>query len=598
VLISSDNPLIVQSDFTILAEVDAPRHDAAREWLARFAELVKMPEHVHTYRITPLSLWNALSAGLAIDAILAALDDFSRYPVPASVPPHLREIASRFGAIRLESPDGDDAPFLLTVRDESLAGELALQESLRGYLGPRLGPRQFAIEPPWRGPLKRSLMKLGWPVEDRAGFEDGADLGVAMREADRNGRPLVLRDYQKEAVEAFSRGNAAGAGVISLPCGSGKTIIGLACLAAAGTRTLILATGVTAARQWREELLDKTTLTEEDIGEFSGDRKEIRPVTIATYQVLTHRSGPKRGNTGDAGGDVETRGSDVEPGDGSRSFVHFDLFDAAGWGLIIYDEVHLLPAPLFQAASSVQSRRRLGLTATLVREDGLEGDVFALIGPKLYEVPWRELESRGWIAPAVCHEIRLPMPESRWLDYATAAAKAKPRVAAENPLKESIVKELLARHEGEPVLVIGTYIEHLAALAENLGLPLLDGASTQKRRDELFGRFRRGEIRALAVSKIANFSIDLPDASVAIQISGQFGSRQEEAQRLGRLLRPKSGGRTASFYTLVTRDTVEQEYALKRQLFLCEQGYGYQLFLLGDDLVLPPTAPHLPETTR
>jgi DNA excision repair protein ERCC-3 len=590
---SSDNPLIVQSDFTILAEVDAPRHEAAREWLARFAELVKMPEHVHTYRITPLSLWNALSAGLSVDAVLGALEDFSRYPVPASVPAQLRELGSRFGALRLDAPDAGDAPLVLTVRDEPLADELALQESLRNHLGRRLGPRQFAVESPWRGPLKRSLMKLGWPVDDRAGFSEGAALAVSLRTEDRSGRPLVLRDYQKEAVDAFSRGGAAGAGVISLPCGSGKTIIGLACLAAAGTRTLILATGVTAARQWREELLDKTTLTEEEIGEFSGDRKEIRPVTIATYQVLTHRSGPKRGSRAE---EPEEGAGDDGAGDESRAFVHFDLFDAAGWGLIVYDEVHLLPAPLFQAASSVQSRKRLGLTATLVREDGLEGDVFALIGPKLYEVPWRELESRGWIAPAVCHEIRLPMAESRWLDYATAAAKAKPRVAAENPHKESVVRELLARHEGEPVLVIGTYIEHLTALAEALDLPLLDGASSQKRRDELFGKFRRGEIRALAVSKIANFSIDLPDASVAIQVSGQFGSRQEEAQRLGRLLRPKRGGRTASFYTLVTRDTVEQEYALRRQLFLCEQGYAYRLFLLGDDLVMPPGVPHLPES--
>lgn len=588
---SAANPLIVQSDFTILAEVDAPRHDEAREWLARFAELVKMPEHVHTYRITPLSLWNAISAGLAIEAILAALDDFSRYPVPDSVPPQLRELASRFGALRLDLSGAGDGTLALTARDEALAGELALHESLRNYLGPRLGPRRFAVDSPWRGPLKRSLMKLGWPVEDRAGFADGTALEVSLRETDRSGRPLVLRDYQKEAAEAFSRGGAAGAGVISLPCGSGKTIIGLACLAAARTRTLILATGVTAARQWREELLDKTTLTEDEIGEFSGDRKEIRPVTIATYQVLTHRSGPKgRG----AGNGPEEEG----PGEASRSFVHFDLFDAAGWGLIVYDEVHLLPAPLFQAASSVQSRRRLGLTATLVREDGLEGDVFALIGPKLYEVPWRELESRGWIAPATCHEIRLPMPDSHWLEYATAGAKAKPRVAAENPRKESVVRELLARHEGEAVLVIGTYVEHLAALAAALDLPLLEGASSQKRRDELFGKFRRGEIRALAVSKIANFSIDLPDASVAIQVSGQFGSRQEEAQRLGRLLRPKSGGRTAHFYTLVTRDTVEQEYALRRQLFLCEQGYAYRLFLLGDDLALPPAPPHPSEPGR
>lgn len=579
------NPLIVQSDFTILAEVDAPRYAEARDRLARFAELVKMPEHVHTYRITPLTLWNARAAGLEVDGIVEALTEFSRYPLPPAVEPQLRETASRYGSLWLER-DGPDGRLRLVARDAALAAELAMQSPLTPLLGARLDAVSFEVEPPWRGPLKRALVKLGWPVEDRAGFVPGDPLALALRKRDLAGRPLRLRDYQVEAADAFERGGASGAGVISLPCGSGKTIIGIACMARAGMHTLILATSVTAARQWRTELLDKTTLREEDIGEYSGDRKELRPVTIATYQVLTHRSGRKPSG---ANGDSSAR-EESENGS-ARKFSHFDVFDARNWGLIIYDEVHLLPAPLFQAAASVQSRRRLGLTATLVREDGLEGDVFALIGPKIYEVPWRELEQRGWIAPAVCTEIRLPLPETLWLDYATAQPREKPRVAAANPAKAPLVRALLASHPEEPALVIGTYLEHLAGLAEELGLPLLDGSSCQKRRDELFGAFRRGEIRALVVSKIANFSIDLPDASVAIQVSGQFGSRQEEAQRLGRLLRPKGPGKVAHFYTLVTRDTVEQDFALKRQLFLCEQGYAYRLHLAGETDDLAPLFP-------
>ena len=579
---NSDNPLIIQSDMTILAEVDSPRYAEARDRLARFAELVKMPEHVHTYRLTPLSLWNACAAGIAVDEIVATLTDFAKFPLPPSVEPQLREIASRFGSLQLvREPAGTLA---LRVLRPGLANELAAQSSLTPYLGQRLSSDAFLVEPPWRGPLKRALVKLGWPVEDQAGFSEGAPLEVALREVCRSGLPLVLRDYQDDAATRFTCGSSAGAGVVVLPCGGGKTIVAIACVTRLATHTLILATSVTAARQWRDELLDKTNLTEDDIGEFSGRSKDIRPVTIATYQVLTHR---------------QTRKNSPEPepsdSDGPREFSHFELFDSHPWGLIVYDEVHLLPAPLFQAAASVQTRRRLGLTATLVREDGMEGDVFALVGPKIHEVPWRILEGQGWIAPAVCTEIRIPLPERLVLDYHTAPPRQRPQVAAANPDKAAWVSVLLARHPGEPALVIGTYLESLKEIAASLDLPLLDGSTPQLRRDELFGAFRRGEIPALAVSRIANFSIDLPDASVAIQISGQFGSRQEEAQRLGRLLRPKKGGRRAWFYTLVTADTVEQDFALKRQLFLCEQGYEYRLHIARSPTPdLPPESTDLP----
>lgn len=575
------NPLIVQSDLTVLAEVDSPRHAEARDQLARFAELVKMPEHVHTYRLTPLSLWNACAAGLEVGAIIETLAGFARFPLPPSVEPQLRETAGRFGALQLTRDS--EGGLVLHVRRPGLAAEMVRQPGLTPYLGTRLGADSFRVEAPWRGPLKRALVKLGWPVEDHAGFVDGAPLAVAMRTTCRGGGPMVLRDYQQAAADRFAAGGSAGAGVVVLPCGAGKTIVGIACLSRLAEHTLVLVTSVTAARQWRAELLDKTTLGEDEIGEFSGRSKDIRPVTIATYQVLTHRH--KRAPAAAPGG---------PPGGAAAGFSHFGLFDRHPWGLIIYDEVHLLPAPLFQAAASVQARRRLGLTATLIREDGLEGDVFALVGPKLHEVPWRDLEHQGWIAPAVCTEIRLPLPEPMVLDYHTAPPRRRPQVAAANPHKIAWVKALLDRHPGEPALVIGTYLDHLGTVAAELGLPLLDGASPQHERDAWFGAFRRGEVPALAVSRIANFSIDLPDAGVAIQISGQFGSRQEEAQRLGRLLRPKAAGRRAWFYTLVSADTVEQEFALKRQLFLCEQGYEYRLHLAGGgcpDLPLEPATP-------
>jgi len=580
------NPLIVQSDLTVLLEVDSPRYLEARGQLGKFAELVKMPEHVHTYRITSLSLWNACAAGLEVESVVDALADLSKYPPPQSVAPQLREMAGRFGALRLERLQ--DGELGLRVLRPGLAEELARHASLKNLLGDFWEPGVLSVEAPWRGPLKRTLAKLGWPVDDKAGFTPGAGVPMALRETCLSGKALQLRDYQTAAARRFNEGNLAGAGVVVLPCGGGKTLVGLACMVELGMQTLILASSVTAARQWKQEILDKTTLSAEDVGEYSGERKEIKPVTIATYQVLTHRETKPRKGRGDP--EPETVTEPATP----AGFSHFGLFDSQDWGLVIYDEVHLLPAPLFQASASIQARRRLGLTATLIREDGLETDVFALIGPKLFEIPWRELEGSGWIAPALCTEIRIPMPEHLVLDYATCGARQQPQAAAANPAKTDWARTLLELHQGEAALVIGTYLEPLKRVAEALDIPLLDGSLSHARREALFTDFRSGKVPVLAVSKVANSSIDLPDASVAIQISGQFGSRQEEAQRLGRILRPKDG-RRAYFYTLVTADTVEQDFALRRQLFLCEQGYEYRLVVTdagppNASLVRPPAS--------
>jgi DNA excision repair protein ERCC-3 len=580
------NPLIIQSDLTILLEVDSPRYLEARGHLAKFAELVKMPEHVHTYRITSLSLWNACAAGLEVEAVVGALLDLSKYPPAQSVVPQLREMASRFGALRLERLECGGLG--LRILRPGLAEELAQHASLKNLLGGLLEAGLFSVEAPWRGPLKRALANLGWPVEDRAGFSAGAALPMALRKTCISGQDLRLRDYQQAAAHHFREGNLGGAGVVVLPCGAGKTVVGLVCMVELGMHTLILASSVTAARQWRQEILDKTTLSADDLGEYSGERKEIKPVTIATYQVLTHRDAKARRGGGGHSLPEQEHGR-------APSFSHFRLFDAQEWGLVIYDEVHLLPAPLFQASASVQARRRLGLTATLIREDGLETDVFALIGPKLFDIPWRELESAGWIAPALCTEIRIPMPGHLLLDYATCGARQQPQAAAANPAKTDWARALLELHPGEPTLIIGTYLNPLKRLADALAIPVMDGSLSQSKREALLSDFRSGKVPVLAVSKVANSSIDLPDASVAIQISGQFGSRQEEAQRLGRILRPKDG-RRAHFYTLVTADSVEQDFALRRQLFLCEQGYEYRLLLAEpgppDALLLRENALH------
>jgi DNA excision repair protein ERCC-3 len=555
-----DNPLIVQGDHTLLVEVDSPRYAEARDRLAPFAELVKSPEHVHTYRITPLSIWNACAAGLSPEEIVATLKDLAKYPVPANVTSGVRGHASRYGRLRLVRPgldakDEEGEGLTLAAADLPLAEEIARQKGVAPLLGERLSPLTFRIDPGSRGRLKQALVKAGFPAEDLAGYKAGERLNLALRETTEKGRPFALRDYQRVAAATFHAAGTerGGSGVIVLPCGAGKTVVGMACMAELQCSTLVLTTSVTAVQQWISELLDKTDLRADQIGAYHSGAKEIRPVTVATYQILTHR------------------------GRRDGGFTHLGLFDERDWGLIVYDEVHLLPAPIFQVTAGLQARRRLGLTATLVREDGHEEDVFALIGPKKAEVPWKVLERQGWIAEAACTEVRVEMPEALRMPYALAEPRLQFRLASENPRKARLVREILARHPEEPALVIGMYLDQIESIARELGIPVLTGETPQRRRDELFTDFREGRLKVLAVSKVANFAVDLPDAALAVQVSGTFGSRQEEAQRLGRILRPKAGGNQAHFYTLVSRDTVEQEFALQRQLFLCEQGYEYRI---------------------
>ena len=547
-----DNPCIVQSDRTILVEVDSPRYVEARDALARFAELVKSPEHVHTYRVTPLSIWNACASGMAAEQIVDTLHAFAKYDVPQLIQTEIATIAARYGKLQLmRAPSG----LVLTVDSKPLAEELVRQREVAPFLTERVSPCDFVIDSAQRGRLKQMLIKVGYPIEDLAGYREGERLEIGLRNTTQDDFTFQLRDYQQEAADIFYASGTArgGSGVVVLPCGAGKTIVGLACMAQVQASTLVLTTNVTATRQWIAELLDKTTLTEDLIGEYSSYTKDIRPVTLATYNILTWRAGR------------------------DQPFEHLDLFDQRDWGLIIYDEVHLLPAPVFQVTAGLQARRRLGLTATLVREDGREDDVFALIGPKKVDVPWKVLEHQGWIATAQCHELRVPMSDALRMDYAVTPKRQKFRVASENPAKTEVVRDILDQHADDQILIIGMYVEQLQELAAELDIPLLSGSTRQKRRDEVFEQFKAGDLRLLAVSKVANFAVDLPDAAVAIQISGTFGSRQEEAQRLGRILRPKPGTNQAYFYTLVSRDTVEQDFALKRQLFLCEQGYQYAI---------------------
>lgn len=546
------NPLIVQSDRTVLLEVDNPRYEAARDALARFCELVKSPEHVHTYRITPLSLWNAAAAGVSVEAMLGTLEELGKFPLPGNVRADIVDYVARYGRVKLERRDGD---LLLTSTDDILITELQHHKQVQPFLLARPDRLSLQVDPARRGHLKQALVKIGFPVEDLAGYVPGAPLEIALRPNRRDGRPWALRGYQQEAVDLFwARGAArGGSGVIVLPCGAGKTMVGLGAMAQVGAQTLIVCTNTVAVRQWMAEIRDKTRVPDEALGEYTGEVKELRPVTLTTYQCLTYRK----------------RGTD--------EFPHLALFDAQDWGLIVYDEVHLLPAPVFRITAEIQARRRLGLTATLVREDGREDDVFSLIGPKKYDVPWRELEKQGWIAQAVCHEIRLRLPEEHRMLYALAGDRDKYAVAAQNPVKFAVARELAERHAEDNVLIIGQYLEQLDALAAHLQAPLVTGKTPNREREKVFERFRRGELKRLVVSKVANFSLDLPEANVAIQVSGTYGSRQEEAQRLGRILRPKQDGGCATFYTLVTRDTRDQDYAANRQLFLTEQGYRYTI---------------------
>lgn len=554
------NPLIVVADRTVLVEVDNPLYAEARDALAPFAELEKSPEHIHTYRLTPLSLWNAAAAGMTAETMIGVLERYTKYPLPTNIGTDIADLVSRYGRVKLvrhgEAASSEGLSALrLECADIPLLEELARQPKVREYLGQRLDSRSFLIDPAHRGVLKQALIAVGYPAEDLAGYTEGASLAIHLRSLCRSGLPFLVRDYQREASEIFYAGGDArgGSGVIVLPCGAGKTIVGLAAMALMQRSTLVLTTGITAVKQWRREILDKTDLTEEQVCEYTGEIKEIGPVTLATYQILTYRN------------------------DKNEEFPHFHLFDERDWGLIVYDEVHLLPAPVFRITAQIQARRRLGLTATLVREDGRESDVFSLIGPKKYDVPWRELESRGWIAEAACTEVRIGLPDSIRMEYAVAEQRNKYRIASENPAKEEVVEALLQRHKESRVLIIGQYLKQLRDLRDRFGMPLITGQTASAEREDLYGKFRRGEIRELILSKVGNFAIDLPDANVLIQVSGTFGSRQEEAQRLGRILRPKSGGELAHFYTLVTRNTREQEFAHHRQLFLTEQGYSYQI---------------------
>jgi DNA excision repair protein ERCC-3 len=553
------NPLIVQGDRTVLVEVDNPRYAEARDCLAPFAELEKSPEHIHTYRLTNLSLWNAAAAGMNAEAMVEVLGRFSKFPLPTSLAADLAETVSRYGRVKLLKHEDH---LQLVCSDRPLLEELARQNKVRDYLGERIAPDRFLVMPAHRGVLKQALIAVGYPAEDLAGYTAGTGLPIRLRDLARTGLPFHVRDYQRDAADIFYAGGDArgGSGVIVLPCGAGKTIVGLAAMALMQKSTLILTTSITAVKQWIREIVDKTDLTENDVAEYSGETKTIAPVTVATYQILTHRN------------------------DKNDEFPHFKLFDQRDWGLIIYDEVHLLPAPVFRVTANIQARRRLGLTATLIREDGREQDVFSLIGPKKYDVPWRELESRGWIAEATCTEVRIALPEPLRMEYAVAEWRHKYRLASENPAKEEIVARLLEQYSGKQVLVIGQYLKQLRLLKKRFNIPLITGQTPTQEREDLYDKFRRGEIRELILSKVGNFAIDLPDANVLIQVSGTFGSRQEEAQRLGRILRPKPNGDLAHFHTLVTRDTRELDFAHHRQLFLTEQGYSYTIVDAGEML--------------
>ena len=545
-----DGPLIVQSDKTVLLEIDHALADEARAALAPFAELERAPEHVHTYRITPLAVWNARAAGHDAEQLVDVLERYSRFPVPHPLLIDVVETMSRYGRVKLHKHPAHG--LILESADPAIIAEITRHKKIAPMLGATIDDTSVVVHPSERGRLKQELLKVGWPAEDLAGYVDGEAHPIALEETDWS-----LRDYQRFAADSFWEG---GSGVVVLPCGAGKTMVGAAAMAKAQATTLILVTNTVAGRQWRDELLRRTSLTEEEIGEYSGEKKEIRPVTIATYQVVTRK----------------TKGE----------YRALELFDSRDWGLIIYDEVHLLPAPVFRMTSDLQSRRRLGLTATLVREDGLEGDVFSLIGPKRYDAPWKDIEAQGYIAAAECVEVRVTMTKVERMAYATAERSVRYRLAACAETKNKVVKKLVEQHKGEPTLVIGAYIDQLEELGGILDAPVIDGKTSNKKREELFDAFRKGTLNVLVVSKVANFSIDLPEAAVAIQVSGTFGSRQEEAQRLGRLLRPKANGREALFYTVVSRDTLDTEYAAHRQRFLAEQGYAYRI-VDADDLLFP-----------
>lgn len=543
-------PLIVQGDRSMFLEVANPLYEDARDEISRFSELEKSPEHIHTYRLTDLSLWNAAAAGLTSEEVIEILLKYTRYDIPSNVTSDVKDIMSRFGRLSLKKINED---LVLFSEDDLLIKEIQNNERIKKYVLEVLDINTLKVDPNSRGFLKQDLIKIGWPALDLAGYEDGDYLDINLLSTTRGGAGFELRKYQEDAINVFYRsgGVEGGSGTIVLPCGAGKTVIGMGVMSKVKTNTLITCPNVVAVRQWIDEILDKTDIPREKIGEYSGEVKEIKEITVTTYQILTYR------------------------GKKDQDFAHFNIFDKKNWGLIIYDEVHLLPAPVFQVTAHIQSKRRLGLTATLVREDGREKDVFSLIGPKKFDMPWKNLEQQGWIAEAICYEIRTHMPEKSRIVYATSDDRNKYRIAAENPFKYEIVKRIIKHHANDRILIIGMYIEQLENIAEFLKAPLITGKIPNKERERIYSDFRKGNIRILVVSKVANFAIDLPDANVAIQVSGTFGSRQEEAQRLGRILRPKKDGSSAKFYSIVTKDTRDQEYSSNRQIFLTEQGYKY-----------------------
>ena len=561
-----ENPLIVQGDRSLLLDVHAPLAEECRNALIPFAELEKSPEHLHTYKLTPLSLWNAASAGFSAQDAVDVLNKFARYDVPQSVVAWINEVSGRFGKIRLvevpKTKDDEEQYLSLQAQSEAIYKEIGANTAVKKMLGMGAAKNTYLIKLTDRGTIKQLLLEAGWPVKDEVALTDGEPLEINLKTQTSSGAPLVIRDYQTSAAKALvgDKGPGTGFGTIVLPCGSGKTIVGMQIMDMLKTSTLIITTNISAVHQWIDELLDKTNLSADNISEYTGESKDIKPVTVATYQVLTWRP------------------------DREGPFPHFSLFHERPWGLIIYDEVHMLPAPVFRVVAELQAVRRVGLTATLVREDGCEGYVFSLVGPKRYDVPWKELERDKWIASAECIEVRIDLPDYKEIDYAVAGAREKHKIASQNPDKLPLVKQIVNKYTQDKILVIGQYLEQLAEIAKELGAPIITGKTPTAERDKIYGDFRKGNIRVLVVSKVANFAIDLPDASLAIQVSGTFGSRQEEAQRLGRILRPKE--RTSRFFTLITRNTVEEEFSSNRQKFLAEQGYSYRIvrYAQGEDL--------------
>ncbi len=582
--------IIVQSNMEIMVEVDAPTYEAARDAIAPFTELVKSPEHLHTYKISPLSLWNAAATGLRAKEVIERLESQSRYPIPQTVITEVEDYMARYGLLRLRK-DGDN--LIVESDDRYMFAEICKLKEVEPYIVRFIDDLHAEVDPERRGHLKMALTNAGFPVEDLAGYIVGDPLPIHLRETTLAGKKFELRDYQKEAAQVFyaSGSEKGGSGVIVLPCGSGKTVIGLATMALVQTKTLILTPNISASRQWIREICDKTDLTLDQVKEYSGEVKEIGPVTVATYQILTQRKRAKSAENEKP----ETELDEFSDEEVKKELANFPLFSQQKWGLMIYDEVHLLPAPVFRLSTEMQATRRLGLTATLVREDHKETEVFSLIGPKKYDIPWRILEAQGWIASAFCNEIRIPMEAELKMKYALAPVREKITLASTNPEKNDIVQRLL-KHFDKPddrVLIIGQYIEQLENLSKELDIPLITGKTPNKERERLYAAFRDGTQKNLMVSKVGNFAIDLPDANVLIQISGTFGSRQEEAQRLGRVLRPKSDGGAAHFYSIVTQDSKEQEFAMNRQLFLTEQGYAYKIIKRGDWDILARTPEEL-----